>query len=455
MISPSALPTTRYAKSGNVHVAYQVFGDGPIDLVFFPGFVSNIEVYWEEPSFARWLRKLGNFSRVIMFDKRGTGLSDRLERLPTMDERMDDARAVMDAADSKRAAVFGLSEGGSLATLFAAHYPERCQALVLWGAFARFSSWFPTSERLNGFFDYAETKWGTGSNIGAWAPSKANDPVFREWFAKRERTGASPAAVTALMRINSEIDISGILPYVRVPTLVIHRTQDPVVNVEGGRYLANSIPNARLLELPGNNHLPYLGDDLDEVLDDITEFLTGARPPAGAERTLATVLFTDIVNSTQRAEAMGDRRWRELLDTHNSVFRGVLARFRGIEVKTLGDGFMATFDGPGRAIHCSLALIDALRSLGVEIRAGLHTGEVEVGSNDVRGIAVHIASRVAALAQPGECLVTRTVKDLVAGADVRFAERGKRELKGFADAVDLFAASPVQLRPKPSRSPIV
>jgi len=381
-----------------------------------------------------------------MFDKRGTGLSDRLERLPTMDERMDDVRAVMDAAESKRAAVFGLSEGGSLATLFAAHYPERCQALILWGAFARFNSWFPTPERLNDFFDYVETKWGTGSNIVAWAPSKANDPVFREWFAKRERTGASPAAATALMRINSEIDISGILPYVRVPTLVIHRTHDPVVNIEGGRYLANSIPNARLLELPGTNHLPYLGDDLDHVLDEIAEFLTGAKALAGAERILATVLFTDIVDSTQRAEAMGDRRWRELLDSHNAVFRRELVRFRGVEVKTLGDGFLATFDGPGRAIHCSLALIGALRSLGVEIRAGLHTGEVEVGSNDVHGIAVHIAARVAAQAQPSECLVTRTVKDLVAGADVRFAERGKRELKGLAEGIDLFAASPAQLQ---------
>jgi class 3 adenylate cyclase len=452
MTGPSALPTTRYAKSGNVHVAYQVFGNGPIDLVFFPGFVSNIEVYWEEPSFARWLYKLSRFSRVIMFDKRGTGLSDRLERLPTMDERMDDVRAVMDAAESKRAAVFGLSEGGSLATLFAAHYPERCQALVLWGAFARFNSWFPTPERLNAFFDYVETKWGTGSNIVAWAPSKADDPVFREWFAKRERTGASPAAATALMRINSEIDISGILPYVRVATLVIHRTHDPVVNIEGGRYLANSIPNARLLELPGNNHLPYLGDDLDEVLDEMVEFLTGTKPPAGVERILATVLFTDIVNSTQRAEAMGDRRWRELLDSHNAVFRRELARFRGLEVKTLGDGFMATFDGPGRAIHCSLALISALRSLGVEIRAGLHTGEVEIGSDDVRGIAVHIAARVAAQAQPSECLVTRTVKDLVAGADVSFAERGKRELKGLTEGIDLFAASPAQLhaQAKPS-----
>jgi pimeloyl-ACP methyl ester carboxylesterase len=436
------LPSTRYAKSGNVHVAYQVFGEGQIDLVFFPGFVSNIETYWEEPSFARWLRTLASFARVITFDKRGTGLSDRVEVLPTMEERMDDVRTVMDAAGSKRAAVLGLSEGGSLATLFAAHYPERCQALVLWGAFAQFSSWFATAEKLDAFFDYVEQHWGTGANIVAWAPAKKDDPVFRAWFAKRERTGASPAAAAALMRINSMIDISGILPYVRVPTLVVHRTQDPVVSVEGGRQLAKSIPNARLLELPGINHLPYLGDDADQVTNEVAEFLTGVKPATGGERILATVLLTDIVDSTKRAEAIGDRRWRELLDAHNSIFRHELARFRGTEVKTLGDGFLATFDGPGRAIHCSLSLIAAIRALGIEIRTGLHTGEVEVGANDVRGIAVHTAARVVALAQPGECLVTRTVKDLVAGADIRFSERGRRDLRGLAEAVDLFAAAP-------------
>lgn len=246
------------------------------------------------------------------------------------------------------------------------------------------------------------------------------------------------------MRINSQIDISGILPYVHVPTLVIHRTQDPVVNVEGGRQLANSIPKARLLELPGINHLPYLGDDVGQVTDELGEFLTGVKPAIGGERTLATVLLTDIVDSTTRAEAMGDRRWRELLDTHNLIFRRELPRFRGVEVKTLGDGFLATFDRPGRAIHCSLALIAAVRSLGIEIRAGLHTGEVEIGANDVRGIAVHIAARVTALAQPGECLVTRTVKDLVAGADIRFTERSKPDLKGLTEAIDLFAVFPAQ-----------
>jgi len=447
MEGTSTVPSTRYAKSGNVHVAYQVFGGGDIDLVFFPGFVSNIETYWEEPSFAHWLNKLAGFARVITFDKRGTGLSDRVESLPTMDERMDDVRAVMDAAGSQKAAVFGLSEGGSLATLFAAHYPERCRALVLWGAFAKFSSWFATPEKLEKFFEYVEKDWGTGANLNAWAPSKKDDPVFRAWFARRERTAASPAAAIALMRMNSMIDISGILPYVHVPTLVIHRTQDPVVNVEGGRQLAKSIPNARLLEVPGIDHLPYLGDDSDQLTDEVAEFLTGVKPATGGDRILATVVLTDIVDSTKRAEAMGDRRWRELLDAHNAIIRRELTRFRGVEVKTTGDGFLATFDGPGRAIHCSLSLIPAMRPLGIEIRAGLHTGEVEVSKNDVRGIAVHVAARVAAQAQASECLVTRTVKDLVAGADIRFTECGKRDLKGLAEPIDLFAAAPAQAAP--------
>jgi pimeloyl-ACP methyl ester carboxylesterase len=435
------LPTTRYAKSGDVHVAYQVFGDGEIDLVFFPGFVSNIEIYWEEPHFARWLRKLASFSRVITFDKRGTGLSDRLENLPTMDERMDDARAVMDAAGSERAAVFGLSEGGSLATLFAAHYPERCRALVLWGAFAKFSSWFSTEDKLKRFFEYVEKGWGTGANIGVWAPSMKDDPAFLEWFAKRERASASPSAVAALMRMNKLIDISGILPYVHVPTLVVHRTDDPVVNIEGGRQLASNIPNARLLELPGINHFPFLGDDSDEITNEVAEFLTGVKPPAGGERVLSTVLLTDIVGSTERAEALGDRRWRELLDAHNDLFRRELARYRGREIKTTGDGFLATFDGPGRAILCALSVIAAVRPLGIEVRAGLHTGEIEHVKNDVRGVAVHVAARVASLAQASECLVSRTVKDLVAGADIHFSERGKRDLKGITEPIDLYAVA--------------
>ena len=437
------LPTTKYARSDSVHVAYQVFGEGGIDLIFVPGFISNIEHYWEDPNFARWLRGLGGFARVVMFDKRGTGLSDRVERLPTMDERMDDVRAVMDAAGLQRAAVLGVSEGGSLATLFAASYPARCQALVLYGAFAKFSSWVATPQKLAAFFDYVEKQWGSGANLATYAPSQKNNRAFCEWFARRERVGASPAAAAALMRMNSEIDITGILSSVRVPTLVIHRTGDLAVNIEGGRQLAQGIPNARLVELPGEDHLPYVGD-IDAIIDQIAEFLTGAKPSSSSERTLATVLLTDIVESTKQAEKLGDLRWRDLLDAHNSIIRRELARFRGKEIKLLGDGFLAIFDGPARAINCSLAVIDAVKRLGIEIRAGLHTGEVELAEDDVRGIAVHIAARVGALAAPSECLVTRTIRDLVAGADIKFDERGTQALKGFAEPVALFAAAPAR-----------
>lgn len=434
---------TRYARSGSVHVAYQVFGEGEIDLVFCPGFVSNIETYWEEPSFARWLNQLASFSRVITFDKRGTGLSDRVESLPTMEERMDDVRAVMDAAGSQKAAVFGLSEGGSLATLFAAHYPERCKALVLWGAFAKFSSWFSTPEKLEKFFEYVEKDWGTGANLDSWAPSKKDDPVFREWFARRERTAASPAAAVALMRMNSMIDISGILPYVRVPTLVIHRTQDPVVSVEGGRQLAKSIPNARLIEVPGIDHLPYLGEDSGQLTDEVAEFLTGVKPAIGDDRVLATILFTDIVGATERAAALGDQSWRNLLGQHNAIVRRELERYRGKEIDTAGDGFMAAFDGPARGIRCAQAIVRALsEQLQIEIRAGLHTGECELLDGKYAGLAVHIGARVAALASSGEVLVSNTVKDLVAGSGLQFSERGSHTLKGVPGQWQLFASNP-------------
>jgi class 3 adenylate cyclase len=310
------------------------------------------------------------------------------------------------------------------------------------GGLCKIQFMVPDVRKLERFFDYVETDWRTGGNIGVWVPSKKHDPAFREWFAKRERASASPAAVVALMRMNMKIDISGILPYVRVPTLVVHRTNDSVVNVEGGRQLASGIPNARLLELPGIDHMPFFGDNADQITNEVIEFLTGVKPVIGDERILATVLLTDIVGSTNHAEAMGDRRWRELLDAHNAIFRRELGRFRGAEVKTTGDGFLATFDGPGRAIQCSLALIASARSLGIEIRAGLHTGEAEVCENDVRGIAVHVAAGVAARAEPSECLVTRTVRNLVAGADVSFLERGKRKLKGIAETIDLFAVVP-------------
>jgi pimeloyl-ACP methyl ester carboxylesterase len=298
-------PVTRYAKSGDVHIAYRVFGEGPLNLVLAPPFVSNIENYWDEPDFSRWLLRLASYARVVMLDKRGTGMSDRVSELPGLDERIDDLRAVMDAAGMEQAALLGMSEGGPLTALFAATYPERCRALVLYGTFARFASWLPTEEALAEFLGYIDQAWGTGGSLPLFAPTRANDPSFQRWWGRFERLGASPAAASALMRMNSQIDISGILPTIRVPTLVIHRTEDVTINVEGGRYLAEHIPGARYLELPGTDHIPFVGDNADEIADAIEEFLTGARAPVTVDRVLATVLFTDIVGSTEKAAALG------------------------------------------------------------------------------------------------------------------------------------------------------
>jgi pimeloyl-ACP methyl ester carboxylesterase len=439
--APMDIPDTRYTKSDNLYVAYQVFGNGDIDLVFVPGWTSHLDLWWDEPACASWFHRLGRFARIIIFDKRGTGLSDRVDRLPTMDERMDDIRAVMDASETTRAAIYGLSEGGSLAALFAASHPHRCQALVLHGAFAKFSSWFPTEESLHAFLAYIGERWGSGANAANMAPSRKDDSEFRAWWGRRERSSASPSAAIALMRMNSQIDISAILPSVRVPTLIIHRTNDRIVNVDGGRRLAELIPNSRLLEVPGEDHLPWIGGDVDLITDQIEEFLTGSKPVPLVERVLATVLFTDIVKSTERAEELGDHRWRRLLDEHNRIIRHELRRFRGNEVKLLGDGLLATFDGPARAVCCSLSMIKAVRPLDLELRAGLHTGEVEFVETDVSGVAVHIASRVAGHAGAGETLVSRTVKELVAGADLCFVSRGKLELRGITEPIELFSAS--------------
>ena len=432
---------TRYAKSGDIHIAYQVFGDGPVDLVFVPGFVSHIENYWDEPHFARWLERLGNHARVIIFDKRGTGLSDRVSQLPGLDQRMDDVRAVMDAVGLERAALMGISEGGPMAMMFAATHPDRCQALVLYGTFARFSSWLATAEDLEAFIGYIGEHWGSGGSLPLFGPSRNGDATFQQWWGKFERLGASPSAAIALMRMNSQIEVTDILPTIRVPTLVIHRTGDVTVDVEGGRLVADRIPGARLVELPGDDHIPFIGDNAAEILDHIVEFVTGARATVEVDRVLATVLMTDIVGSTTRAESLGDQRWRDLLDAHNGAVRREFARFRGHEVKSLGDGFLATFDGPARAIRCASAITEAVRPLGVEIRAGLHTGEIEMDETDVRGIAVHIASRVSSLAGPNEVLVSRTVKDLVAGSGIRFAERGSHALRGLQEPMEIYAAS--------------
>src|SRR5580658_1076005 len=432
-------PVTRYAKSGDVHIAYQVFGEGPVNLVLAPPFVSNIENYWTFPDLERWLLRLASFARVVMFDKRGTGMSDRVAELPGLDQRIDDLRAVMDAAGMEQAALLGISEGSPLAALFAATYPDRCRALVLYGGFVRFSSWFPTEEALAAFLGYIDQAWGSGGSLPFFAPSLANDPAAQQWMGRFERLGASPAAVTALMRMNSEIDISGIVSTIRVPTLVIHRTEDVTINVEGGRYLAKHIPGARYIELPGKDHPPWIGDNSMEIADAIEEFLTGTRVPVTVDRVLATVLFTDIVGSTEKAAALGDRRWRDLLDGHHSTIRRNLARFRGNEIKSTGDGFLATFDGPARAVRCACAIVDEIRLLGIQVRAGLHTGECEMSDNDVSGIAVHIGARVTSLAGASEVLVSSTVKDLVAGSGLRFGDRGNRSLKGIPGEWHIYA----------------
>jgi pimeloyl-ACP methyl ester carboxylesterase len=431
---------TRYAKSGDVHVAYQVFGEGP-DLVVAPGFVSHFENYWDEPHFARSLNKASGFFRVVLFDKRGTGLSDRVAHLPHMDERMDDLRAVMDAVGIERANLFGISEGGSLATLFAASHPERTRSLVLYGSFARFRHWIATDQAWDALLKYMDEAWGSGKSLPAFAPSKANDSAIQEWWGKFERLGASPSAAIALMTMNREIDISGILHSIRVPTLVLHRTEDTLVSVEGGRELAAGIPGARLVEFPGTDHLFFLDDDAnDKVLAEIEEFLTGARSAPAVDRVLATVVFEDIVDSTKRAQATGDQGWRDLLNAHDKTVRRELSRFRGREVKSLGDGFLATFDGPARAIHCASAIRGSLRGFDVSVRIGLHTGEVELLENDVRGIAVHLASRVAQLGDADDVLVSRTVKDLVAGSGIKFEDFGMHTLKGIPEAWQVFRA---------------
>ncbi len=436
-------PRTQYAKSGSVHIAYQVTGSGPIDLVLVPGFVSHLEHEWEHPSPARYLERLGSFSRLIRFDKRGTGLSDRVGGIPSLEERMDDVRAVMDAVGSERAALFGSSEGGPMSLLFAATYPRRTSALVLYGAYAR-RSWAPdhtfghTEQEWQGIIDTIETGWGDAGQRDTRSPSA--DASHRQWSATYQRLAASPGAAVAVMRMNKEIDVRPILPAIRIPTLVLHRTGDGVTRVEQARYLATNIPGARLVELPGADHTPWVGD-IDSIVDEVEEFLTGARHAAESDRILATALFTDIVGSTERAAALGDRKWGDLLGAYYALARRELVRYRGREVDTAGDGFFATFDGPARGIRCASAITTGARGLGLEVRAGLHTGECEVMGDNVGGIAVHIGARVAAMAEGGEVLVSNTVKDLVAGSGLEFEERGTHTLKGVPGQWRLYAAT--------------
>ena len=433
-------PEIQYAKCGGVHIAYAVFGEGAIDLVYVPGFISHVENWWDDPGYARMFERFASFARVILFDKRGTGLSDRFSGAPTMEDRMEDVHAVMDAVGVERAAILGVSEGGSLAVLFAATYPERCRALALYGAFARFQSWFPDDEALQAFYDYVDNDWGSAASLGKFAPSRQGDPAFQKWWGRFERLGGSPSAVKAIMKLNSEIDISSILPSIHIPTLVLHRTADPAIDVEGGRELARTIPGARLVELPGVDHVPSVGD-MESIAGALEEFLTGEKPIANTDRVLATVLFTDIVDSTARALSLGDHHWKDLLSAHDNAVRSELSRYRGTEIRWLGDGFLATFDGPARAIRCAQAIIESASSLDLEIRAGLHTGEIELIGDEIHGIAVHIASRVMSLAGPRETLVTRTVKDLVAGSGIIFEESGVHTLKGLPEAWALYRAA--------------
>ena len=442
-------PATAYARSGSVSIAYQVVGDGPLDLVFVPGWVSHLESGWEEPLLARFRRRLASFSRLIMFDKRGTGMSDRVPEanLPTLEERMDDVRAVMDAAGSKRAALFGQSEGASMSILFAATYPERTAALVTFGAFAcRVWSpdypWAPTPEQRQRFFDLIENGWGGEVDVSDLAPSMAHDEGFRRRQSTYMRLSASPGAALALARMNTEIDVRAVLPAIRVPTLVLHRTGDRDANIEEGRYIAGRIPGARFIELSGQDHMPHVGDQ-DQVVDEVEEFLTGIRPAPDPDRVLATVLFTDIVGSTQRAASLGDRAWRDLLEQHHALVRRELARFRGNEVDTAGDGFFATFDGPARAVRCAAAIRDRLKESGLEVRAGVHTGECERMGDNIGGLGVHIGARVAALAGAGEVLASSTVKDLVAGSGIVFEDRGQHSLKGVPGEWRLFRVAAV------------
>lgn len=437
-------PETQYAKSQEVHIAYHVSGGGALDLVYIPGFMTHLELEWENPRVARVLERLGSFARLIRFDKRGTGMSDRVA-IATLEERMDDARAVMDAAGSPWAALLGMSEGGAMSLLFAATYPDRITALVLYGAFAKrlwspdYPVGVPQLDRQT-YLNQIEQQWSGDADLSIIAPSLVQDLEARQWFRTYRRMAGSPGAALAVARMNTEIDVRHLLPAIRVPTLILHRTGDRDVAVENGRYLAAHIPGARYVELPGSDHSPFVGDT-DALVDEVEELLTGVRHTPELDRVLATVLFTDIVGSTERAAALGDHRWWELKAAHHAAVRQELSRYRGREVDTAGDGFFATFDGPARAIRCATAIRGAVARLGLQMRAGLHTGEVELHDNDVTGLAVHIGARVAAQAGPGEVLVSSTVKDLVVGSGIAFADRGVQVLKGVPGEWRLFTVA--------------
>jgi len=432
-------PETMYARSGDLNIAYQVIGDAPLDLVFVMGWVSHLEYFWREPNFARFLNRLASFSRLILFDKRGTGLSDRvpIHQLPTLEQRMDDVRAVMDAVGSERAALCGVSEGGPMCSLFAATYPEKTSALVMIGTYAKRVRdeeypWGPTIEEREHFFEVMRDQWGGPVGIDERAPSLANDPQFRDWWATYLRMGASPGAAVALTQMNAEIDVRSVLASIRVPSLVIHRREDQCLKVEEGRYVAERIPGAKFVELPGNDHLPFVGDQ-DAILDRVEEFLTGVRHSLERDTVLATVLFTHIIGAEEHARRLGQERWDDLLRRLHSHFKKEIEWFRGREIDMLGDRPMAIFDGPARAIRCASAITEYASRLGIEMRSGLHTGECEIVDGTVAGVAAEIGACVANEAKAGEVLVSRTVKDLVAGSGIEFEDRGIRVLSGCGE----------------------
>lgn len=436
----------RYARSDGLHIAWEAFGSGEYDLVLVHGWVSHLEVLWEHPQVARSLERLGSFARVIHFDKRGTGLSDRVspEDLPTLEKRMDDVRAVMDAAGSERAVLFGHSEGGPMCSLFAAAFPERVAALIMYGAFAARLRrpdypWGPTEAERERYIVSLGEAWGGVADLPTLAPQRVHDPEFTAWWARFLRASASPAAAMALTRMNSQADIRDVLPTIGVPTLIIHRTDDHDVDVGGARFMAERIPGAEYVELPGEDHLIWA--DPEPILDEVERFVTGVAPVPVPDRVLLTVLFTDIVDSTSRAAALGDRAWTTLLDRHDAATRRQVERYRGRLVKTTGDGIMAVFDGPARAVRCAQAIVREVQPIGLELRCGVHTGEVELRGDDVGGLSVHLAARIVAEAAAGEVLTSRTVKDLVAGSGIDFAPLPARELKGAPGTWDLYRTS--------------
>jgi class 3 adenylate cyclase len=433
----------RFARSGDIDIAYRVVGDGPIDFVYVEGAYTHLEIAWELPQYRRWCERLAEFTRLIVFDKRGMGMSDRVPGATTLEERMDDIRAVMDAVGSERAAVMGESEGGPLAMLFAAAQPERTVALVLQGAEVRERRdedwpWGEGDEaEFEEYWRSLPERWGKGSAFGYLAPSVGDVEWGRAWMGRLQLHASTPAAWEAFSRMAFEIDVRHIAPVIDVPTLIVHSEHDQICHVENARFLARTIRNARYVELPGGDHVPWF--DPDETVAEIREFLTGQREARRPDRALATVLFTDLVGSTSLTAELGDRRWRDLLEQHHASVRRELSRFDGQEVDTAGDGFFATFDGPARAIRCAQAIVDAVRPLDLEVRAGLHTGEVELADGKVAGIAVNIGARVAAQAEAGEVLVSGTVKDLVAGSGLEFVDHGTATLKGVPGEWRLFA----------------